>query len=121
MKKTMIVPGNWFMQGKIMSINRKWVQIEPIFENILPEDLKPIPLTPEILEKVCGFEYDTHNEVYTFWRFAIDKSGRFYTSNSAVSCGDYVRKVLYLHDLQNIIEALAENSLPIDEDALRTS
>jgi hypothetical protein len=74
------------------------------------EDLQPIPLTPEILEK-CGLERDTvtKTEVYRFPKLSLmrglDNEYRFFDIKSA--------PIKYLHQLQNLYFALTGTELQI--------
>ena len=89
---------------------------------VMAENLKPIPLSPEIIEK-CGFEkHKNSNDYWTIWYLkngwriqqahnsevsASVRSGLFYYSD------DFV-EVEYLHQLQNLYFALTGEELEVN-------
>ncbi|MBD9177599.1 MAG: hypothetical protein EGP82_00200 [Odoribacter splanchnicus] len=76
---------------------RKWISID---------DLKPIPLTEEILLK-SGFEKHKFG-IVTYYHplFELD-------NNFRIKGIDYNRKIEYLHELQNIFYDLTGNEIDI--------
>lgn len=81
--------------------------------SIKPDELIGVPLTEEILLK-CGFEIegDGTGYVYVLHEFGlvILKIGEYYEWDNH----DWGRKVLFLHDLQNLFFALKGEELKID-------
>lgn len=82
------------------------------------EDIEPIELTPEILEK-CGFKYETKDKNH----FVKDQGKQLYVS-IYLGDGDYqpqicddgimsitLQPILYLHQLQNLYFALTGEEL----------
>lgn len=74
----------------------------------------PIPLTPEILKKKCGFEYD--NNYYEKDNLAMS----LYLSDSFIATSLWVpyefeieTKLKYLHQLQNLYFALTGEELEV--------
>jgi len=83
--------------------------------SIALQDLHPIPLTPEILEK-CGFKklnnawvpIDYSATDYFKWSFTIwDNKDGTYRYNSA----EFIPELKYLHQLQNLYYALTGEEL----------
>lgn len=83
--------------------------------SIALQDLHPIPLTPEILEK-CGFKklnnawvpIDYSATDYLKWSFTIwDNKDGTYRYNSA----EFIPELKYLHQLQNLYYALTGEEL----------
>jgi hypothetical protein len=83
-----------------------------------PESFKPIPLTPEILEK-CGFVYD---DVFEKWfiylnKHELDIDRLTFRKYEGFICFDGIDKrtilkqVKYLHQLQNLYFALTGEEL----------
>jgi len=77
-------------------------------------DLRPIPLTPEILEK-CGAEkYEEFGK--SFMELSVATDLVIFSDETGVKLmclGDEIKKVEYLHDLQNLYFALTNNELEI--------
>jgi len=87
------------------------------------DDLRPIPLTPEILEK-CGFEkHDTENCLFIYLhKHELDVDKITVSNNDGIvrieipgrrdSCM-LQPHIKYLHQLQNLIHALTQTELEI--------
>lgn len=68
------------------------------------KDLDPIPLTEEILEKVCQIK---NRKLYLHGRIIINRSGEWYDYASDV-------KLKHVHQLQNFIFALTNEELNLN-------
>lgn len=107
----------------------EYLKVKKPFVNGLKEcyakDLRPIPLTPELLEK-CGFEkfpYDADDEDVEYWILKLPESGQisyykpgeFFVSDTH-SPDFYGAKVniTHLHQLQNLYFALTGEELQIN-------
>lgn len=117
--------GNWFISYETDPDTTIYWQVEGIkkkgvfFRNgsSWTAEPIPIPLTPEILEQV-GFAYsqkqlDKHN---TACFIMIVESGKtiymWYHDNAYhYHAGEWVTKVEYLHQLQNIVHSLTNTEL----------
>ena len=86
------------------------VNNSPIYLSI--DDIKPIPVTEEILLK-CGFEKD--NEYFSLKNLHYNiENKRFYIGNDHVSSGHNDAYILHLHQLQNLYFALTNQELEIE-------
>lgn len=107
-KATELRIGNWVdsSNGVLYQINKSH------FENTDFRITKPIPLTPEILEK-CGFLKNGYNykESDGIIDFFIDKdtSITYYEVGNIVFCNIY-----YLHELQNLYRWLTGEELKVN-------
>lgn len=115
MKANELRIGDWVMiygsQQKIHSIDENSVNGDFYGDgaaNYL-DGCSPIPLTPEILEKV-GFEkrIDTGNEFYTHGSFALYKTDGGFLHNACDVSIDS------LHQLQNLVYILTGTELEIN-------
>jgi hypothetical protein len=82
------------------------------------EDLQPIPLTPELLEK-CGFVKDGYEDAVWYQR-QFPVIGELCTSDRLHPLGNFVfdtdtdtLKIFYLHQLQNLYHSLTGKELNI--------
>ncbi len=92
------------------------------FYQVAWDNLSPIQLTPEILEK-CGFDYDASYEVPKVQKGNFILWDGFDGSFSA-NFGGLTRLdvyVKYLHQLQNLYFALTETELEVDISKLQSS
>jgi hypothetical protein len=111
--------GNWVTTdaGRTGIIDGYAIQQIDEAGDVFDSGFRPIPLTPEILEK-CGFEY-RENNYNKFYRKAIEQaslkimvhSERFYFSPFEMN---YETELKYLHQLQNLYFALTGNELEIN-------
>lgn len=76
-----------------------------------PDEVHPIPLTPEILEKAGFGHSDVGGNFYTLNSVVIGmlKDGDFYYSYE-----DQTRWIKYVHELQNLYFALTGTELKIE-------
>lgn len=132
--------GNWFTwDGKPFTLEPGNMPLN--WRRGLDERIKPIPLTPQILRDVCGFEeVETITDSYNYNGFGGYKifsndgeyilqspEGAFSFVRMYYSDTDYgdqyelVNGPLYIHTLQNLYQILTGKPLPIDETALRAS
>jgi len=103
--------GNWFLFGELRHQATHWdirnLALAEFKGNPL-ETYKPIPLTPEILEK-CGFE--------KWGKDGYDKNGiyisKYFNYPIYNPFGEYINsiEVKYLHELQNLYYALTKQEL----------
>lgn len=122
--------GNWVyldfvpepIAGKVLTIWQNQIETDAVSGYVKPGfgHVKPIPLTPEILEK-CGFvrvDNDFHhnwqmrgrNESYS----VQEQDGEYLFSNDYSDAGCYViTDVKYLHELQNLFFAISKTELNI--------
>jgi hypothetical protein len=124
MKASELRIGNWLLYNNNYHFQIAEIQQGPRgsfvnFDLDLSSDyLKPIPLTPEILEK-AGFVKDNEflNDTY-FTQYLVQLNDRFGISN--YQDGWYCRDIMpnleieYLHQLQNLYFALTGEELTID-------
>lgn len=103
--------GNWVYQNQ----RNDFVRIDGgdiwnIQSNIITEkDIKPIPLTPEILEK-AGFKESLISKDYIYKGFMMLHK----TEGYMCSPFDFMKKVTYVHELQNLYFALTGEELNIE-------
>jgi len=109
--------GNWVYYGEsirpITAIHETSQRRAVGVSNLLTEfeSIKPIPLTPEILEK-CGFEKSTdHYGGYLSPKF--DLAAIRIKDNNTWFNGCWETKVEHLHQLQNLYLALTGEELEI--------
>lgn len=118
--------GNWVLKNppndyrKVEQINTDgWVWLSAAVGPTEIKDVLPVPLTPELLEKI-GFEKDESDEENTWWRL---KFGRFtFETDSSVegkkvyviTFGKEIDYVTTLHQLQNLFYILTGNELTIN-------
>lgn len=77
------------------------------------DNLEPIPLSPALLVKHCGFGWYDNDwyEIKGMIHLSVElKSGYIYLGK-----GEYLFKsnIIYLHQLQNLFYALCQTELPI--------
>lgn len=110
MKANGLMIGNWYDN------NGNYYQVTPnTIQEVFESErvwCKPIPLTEEILLK-CGFEtteWDNHN---TYRKMIGNNDFTIVISSSGLcEIGDiYVKEVLWLHQLQNLIYILTNEEL----------
>ena len=72
-------------------------------------NINPIPITPEILEK-CGFEWSIYHQAWHKQGFVFDLSERsvcgFFMHKSRLNSEIICPEIQYLHQLQNLYFAL---------------
>lgn len=86
------------------------------YANIPIKNIKPIPLTEEILLK-CGFEYDTLDWLYLRrkrFNFCTDRSVNMGVVYVNINGCDLGLELEYLHQLQNLYFALTQKELEIN-------
>jgi len=80
-------------------------------------NINPIPLTPEILEK-CGFEWSIYHQAWHKQGFVFDLSersvGGFFMHKSRLNSEIICPEIQYLHQLQNLYFALTNSELTIN-------
>lgn len=125
-----------YEKGEIIRFHRRiW---EELYQGIVKlEDIKPIPLTHDIL-LACGFAHiqnglylngnQYHLQVYRdgkdgTWFDGIEnrnfQDGKALLSVNVLCRGNYVCKGIdYLHELQNIYYDLKKSEMPIDRSLL---
>jgi hypothetical protein len=114
--------GNWveyksfgdFDYQTVESISKEGINLSWFPECIVwiePDELHPIPLTPEILEK-CGFrEYGPFSPWLTLGSFSwSDPAGISYEIDEESAMLDHIK---YLHQLQNLYYAVTGEELTI--------
>lgn len=113
MKASDLRIGNWVLCNdqpcKVICLNED--EIICIGEDRVEEEIKPIPLTPEILEK-AGFENKNDN-FYTIQNvisFGIQPDGLYPTF---IKGDNVINQVKFLHQLQNLYHALTGEDLPV--------
>lgn len=122
MKANELRIGNW-----LLGANGKYLQVDPYGISVIADesvDCKPIPLTPEILEK-CGFvkwsntflfiemEKNTWVNQYLLIRFKNSEINQVIAHNRRPNMGTLVNSISSLHQLQNIYFALTGTELEI--------
>ena len=112
MKSNDLRIGNATMQGVVKSFYENGIHVG--FGKCYPfSEVEPVPLTPEILEKVgCSKSISTPN-VYLLKMMDTNLiieygKGRFYFSVSMCGCK-------YLHQLQNILHAFTGEELDLKQ------
>lgn len=81
-------------------------------DRVIFEDIEPIPLTPEILEK-AGFKQAISND--KIWLLRIGDTNLMLRDGEAWSyVGPIPLKINYVHQLQNLIFALTGTELTIN-------
>jgi len=77
-------------------------------------NINPIPLTPEILEK-CGFEWSIYHQAWHKQGFVFDLSersvGGFFMHKSRLNSEIICPEIQYLHQLQNLYFSLTGEEL----------
>ncbi|MCE5225881.1 MAG: hypothetical protein LLG05_08460 [Porphyromonadaceae bacterium] len=91
------------------------------FGTVLPEELQPIPLTPELLEK-CGFK--SNHPTYYYIPIEDNCLHVYYSNNGLYGYNvkymhAYLGEIKYLHQLQNLYFALTGEELEIDLKTLQ--
>lgn len=83
--------------------------------SIDPENIRPIPLTPEVLE-ACGFDWDNDTNEYANYRIkanirlhAADDYNVIWITGDAFECD--LCTIKHLHELQNLIFSLTGKEL----------
>ena len=87
----------------------------PISLGKLPTDYLPIPLTPEILEKIFGYK-DAYDYYFGVFNFKVSFGGNgllFFYSHDYKHKGRQIA-IKYLHQLQNLIFAFTGEELEIN-------
>lgn len=115
--------GNWVKVGDIESTvclidHNKFIQLQGNAVVNRPEQIEPIPLTPEILEKF-GFE-ESYKSSYTH-SFDFKQNTCFGAGWNLVNNHFHIRykgeqftNIKYLHQLQNLYFALTSEELIIN-------
>lgn len=104
--------------------NSEW-QIEAAFCDYDFNDLEPIPLTPEILEKCGWVTLDAESDIMTWGpeddSFSISNNGGLDDERNQpyyFACDrnfiELKREIKYLHQLQNLYFALTGEELPVN-------
>lgn len=75
-------------------------------------NIDPIPLTPEILEKF-GFEKHTDSQGDAFWYVYTYEDFEFTENGAFTFNGSVMPHIQYLHELQNLYFALTGTELEI--------
>jgi hypothetical protein len=97
--------GNYvYAEGSIIQLNVK--SFEYAVCKWRCKDLKPIPITPEIIEK-CGFVLKGHN--WEFGRFEWNSYGVYWNVWDGIDF-DHIK---YLHQLQNLYHSITVEELII--------
>jgi len=85
-------------------------------DTVIPyQDVEPIPLTPEILEK-CGFDYiDMYSSLIgnLYFKITFGGNGLIFHYNHHCNPKNRQVSVLHLHQLQNLYYSLTGEELPI--------
>jgi len=78
--------------------------------DLIVNNIEPIPLTPEILEK-CGFKFTDNGEDFNTWENKIE-----IWQHDEGFCHSYAfgGEVNYLHQLQNLFQCLCGEELKIN-------
>lgn len=139
--------GNWVYDGDrtkfpmyVVTIGYDYVYLNfdgnegDVWES-LDDDITPIPVTEELLEKI-GFEKNAElGDFYTFWRY-WDKERRYKLESrrgsdwcnsarkfallvddgscSSIGAGEFT----YVHELQNLVRIITGFSLPITKEMI---
>jgi hypothetical protein len=113
--------GNWL---EYPFIGKSQIRNGMDIDNVYEDAGNPIPLTPEILEKL-GLEQSTHQKFARHW-FSFDlrlsirvlkKDGRCWVRYAGYPITNLTEKqgsIYYLHQLQNLYFALTGTELTID-------
>lgn len=113
--------GNHIGQGEVMEIKENVVRVKYTADKertslIRYDDIKPIPLSEEVLLK-CGFEDVTSYK--DFWltieddlriEIALRHSDRVYTSISDMGISSDIK---HLHQLQNLFYSITQTELEV--------
>lgn len=126
MKANELRLGNWVMATQTYSTEPFPIQIDAISVFDKMQDLQPIPLTPEILEK-AGFQYSEYYQEYClplscdlyfelkfvkdYYYPTLHKKPEFSSSDEQVIG---LNRIQYLHELQNLIFILQGTELTIN-------
>ena len=76
-----------------------------VWDELSPNDIEPIPLTSEILEK-NGFEYDNYNHNWIYDEFTIDYGHLIEEDDNDylfIWVADISVKLTYVHELQHAL------------------
>ena len=82
------------------------------------DDLQPIALTEEILEKLSLEKFDRYYSIYKNWELVISKEGNKYIVDNIdgdISHDDSDYKIRFLHQLQNIYYILNRKELNVSK------
>ena len=94
-------------------INPNWDSYEHSYD-----DLQPIALTEEILEKLSLEKFDRYYSIYKNWELVISKEGNKYIVDNIdgdISHDDSDYKIRFLHQLQNIYYILNRKELNVSK------
>ena len=94
-------------------INPNWDSYEYSYD-----DLQPIPLTNEILEKLSLEKFNRYYSIYKNWELVISKEGNKYIIDNIdgdISHYDNDYKIRFLHQLQNIYYILNFKELDVSK------
>ena len=96
--------GCWFIKNKYDSFADGFVKAD---------DIEPIPLTPEILEK-AGFERCDKSLYYYYWKTISGLEVEIINNHLLTKINNVrINKVGYVHQLQNLIFTLTGEELEI--------
>lgn len=77
-------------------------------------DESPIPLTPELLEKNCGFKNGLLINFEKSIKIKVSSIDPIaYVGNATDTSGVAIKNIQFLHQLQNLYFALTQTELPI--------
>lgn len=110
--------GNWVLR-KNNNEHQIQTRVNITYFNLVfeyPNDYTPIPLTPEILEKWCGFENDDNDFLIgiserTNLHINLIKKRTLLESYDGIIA---LCNISYLHQLQNLYFALKGEELPVN-------
>lgn len=108
--------------GGKTALNQFFVNLDKGGNHHIPDEhLRPIPLTPEIIEK-CGFERDDEEDCNGYFAYRPDTAHyamRLFINDKGHVCAHYLRAAIstnhpqYLHQLQNLYFALTNEELEV--------
>jgi hypothetical protein len=111
--------GNWVKVGDTEStvclIDHQFILLQGNAVINRPEQIEPIPLTPEILEK-CGFEWSIYHQGF-YKKDFVNILGEYQYGYrfKIFRTSQYVgTKINYLHQLQNLVFILTGEELTIN-------
>lgn len=92
-----------------------WVDCE-VWDELSIDDIKPIPLTSEILERNGfelrnGFFYHRIDDKPHHYDFKLKNGGVFTSEGYTLECGIYHLTIRYVHELQHALRLCGLNDL----------